>query len=93
MGIKYKLKLKDLKLEYFKEYFSPFLKYFKKIKKINNYSDLKEFIQKKVIAVLNAGLNPILCIGEELIERSSGKTKLLLMIFLIYQKSKPANFI
>ena len=47
MGIKYKLKLKDLKLEYFKEYFSPFLKYFKKTKKIENYSDLKEFIQKK----------------------------------------------
>ena len=47
MGIKYKLKLKDLKLEYFKEYFSPFLKYFKKTKKIQNYSDLKEFIQKK----------------------------------------------
>ena len=47
MGIKYKLKLKDLKLEYFKEYFSPFLKYFRKTKKIENYSDLKEFIQKK----------------------------------------------
>ena len=47
MGIKYRLKLKDLKLEYFKEYFSPFLKYFKKTKKINNHSDLKEFIQKK----------------------------------------------
>ena len=47
MGIKYKLKLKDLKLEYFKEYFSPFLKYFKKTKKIQNYPDLKEFIQKK----------------------------------------------
>jgi len=47
MGIKYKLKLKDLKLEYFKEYFSPFLKYFQKKKKIENYSDLKEFIQKK----------------------------------------------
>ena len=47
MGIKYKLKLKDLKLEYFKEYFSPFLKYFKKTKKIENYSNLKEFIQKK----------------------------------------------
>ena len=47
MGIKYKLKLKDLKLEYFKEYFSPFLKYFKKTKKIENYSDLKNFIQKK----------------------------------------------
>ena len=46
MGIKYKLKLKDLKLEYFKEYFSPFLKNFKKKKKIENYSDLKEFIQK-----------------------------------------------
>ena len=47
MRIKYKLKLKDLKLEYFKEYFSPFLKYFKKTKKIESYSDLKEFIQKK----------------------------------------------
>ena len=47
MGIKYKLKLKDLKFEYFKEYFSPFLKYFKKKQKIENYSDLKDFIQKK----------------------------------------------
>ena len=47
MGIKYKLKLKDLKFEYFKEYFTPFLKYFKKKKKIENYFDLKEFIQKK----------------------------------------------
>jgi len=47
MGIKYKLKLKDLKFAYLKEYFSPFLKYFKKTKKIENYSDLKDFIQKK----------------------------------------------
>lgn len=47
MGIKYKLKLKDLKIEYLKEYFSPLLKYFKKKKKIENYSDLKTFIQKK----------------------------------------------
>ncbi len=47
MGIKYKLKLKDLKLEYFKEYFSPILKYLKPKKKIDNYEDLKEFIQKK----------------------------------------------
>ena len=47
MGIKYKLKLKDLKIEYFKEYFAPFLNYFKKTKKIENYSDLREFIKKK----------------------------------------------
>ena len=47
MGIKYKLKFKDLKLQYFKEYFSPILKYFKGKKKINNYLDLREFIQKK----------------------------------------------
>ena len=47
MGIKYKLRLKDLKLEYLIEYFSPFLKYFRPKKKINNYSDLKKFIQKK----------------------------------------------
>tara|TARA_B100001250_G_scaffold225037_1_gene192994 strand:+ start:274 stop:900 length:627 start_codon:yes stop_codon:yes gene_type:complete len=47
MAIKYKLKLKDLKLEYLKEYFLPILKYFKKTKKIENYSDLKDFIKKK----------------------------------------------
>ena len=44
---KYNLKLKDLKLSFLKEYFSPLLKYFKKNKKIENYFDLKEFIQKK----------------------------------------------
>ena len=47
MAIKYKLKLKDLKLKYLYEYFSPLLKYFKPRKKISNYLDLKEFIQKK----------------------------------------------
>jgi len=47
MGIKYKLKLKDLKIEYLKEYFSPLIKYFKKTKKIESYSDLKDFIKKK----------------------------------------------
>ena len=47
MGIKYNLKLKDLKLKYLVEYFSPLLKYFKPKKKINNYFDLKKFIQKK----------------------------------------------
>ncbi len=34
-------------MEYLIEYFSPILKYFKPKKKINNYLDLKEFIQKK----------------------------------------------
>ena len=47
MGIKYKLKLKDLKLKYLVEYFSPILKYLKPKRKINNYQDLEEFIQKK----------------------------------------------
>ena len=47
MGIKYKLRLKDLKLKYLAEYFSPILKYLKPKRKINNYQDLKEFIQKK----------------------------------------------
>ena len=47
MGIKYKLKLKDLKLEYLIEYFSPLLKYFRPKKKINNYLDLQKFIQRK----------------------------------------------
>ena len=47
MGIKYKLKLKDLKLKYLIEYFSPILKFFKPKEKIKNYKDLKDFIQKK----------------------------------------------
>lgn len=47
MGIKYKLKLKDLKLEFLKEYFSPLLKYLRPRRKIHNYEDLKEFIQRK----------------------------------------------
>ena len=47
MSIKYKLKLKDLKLEYLIDYFKPILNYFKPKKKINNYTDLKNFIQKK----------------------------------------------
>jgi len=47
MGIKYKLKLKDLKIEYLREYFSPILKYLKPKRKINNFIDLQNFIQKK----------------------------------------------
>ena len=47
MSIKYKLKLKDLKLEYLIDYFKPILNFFKPKKKINNYEDLKNFIQKK----------------------------------------------
>ncbi len=47
MGIKYKLKLRDLKLEYLVDYFKPVLKFFKRKEKIDNYTDLKNFIQKK----------------------------------------------
>tara|TARA_B100000674_G_C37549521_1_gene782200 strand:- start:9 stop:635 length:627 start_codon:yes stop_codon:yes gene_type:complete len=47
MGIKYKLKLKDLKLQYLIDYFRPILKYFKPKEKIEDYEDLKNFIQKK----------------------------------------------
>ena len=47
MGIKYKLKLKDLKLEYLIDYFKPILNFFKPREKINNYENLRNFIQKK----------------------------------------------
>ena len=47
MAIKYKLKLKDLKLQYLIEYFKPFLNYFKPKQKIKDYQDLQNFIQKK----------------------------------------------
>ena len=47
MAIKYKLKLKDLKLKYLIEYFKPLLKFLKPKEKIKDYRDLKNFIQKK----------------------------------------------
>ena len=48
MAIKYKAKLRDLKLEYLKEYVAPIFNFLKPKKKITNISDLKEFIQKKI---------------------------------------------
>ena len=47
MPTKERLKLKDLKLGYFKEYFAPLFNLFKPKKKISNISDLQDFIHKK----------------------------------------------
>ena len=47
MAIKYKIKLKDLKLEYLKEYIAPIFNFLKPKQKIKNISDLKNFIQRK----------------------------------------------
>ena len=47
MAIKYKIKLRDLKLEYLKEYISPLFNFLKPKKKITNISELKDFIQRK----------------------------------------------
>jgi len=47
MAIKYKIKLRDLKLEYFKEYVAPIFSFLKPKRKIKNISDLKTFIQSK----------------------------------------------
>ena len=47
MAIKYKIKLRDLKLEYLKEYVAPIFNFFKPKKKITNTSELKDFIQRK----------------------------------------------
>ena len=46
MSSKYKLKLKDLKLDYIKEYVSPIFNFLKPKKKITNIRDLKTFIQR-----------------------------------------------
>ena len=51
MAIKYKLKLRDLKLEYLIDYIKPILKFFKPKQKINNYEELKNFIQKKLLRI------------------------------------------
>ena len=47
MAIKYKIKLRDLKLEYLKEYIAPIFNFLKPKKKITNISELKNFIQRK----------------------------------------------
>ena len=47
MAIKYKIKLRDLKLEYLKEYIAPLFNFLKPKKKITNISELKDFIQRK----------------------------------------------
>ena len=44
MAIKYKIKLKDIKLEYFKEYVSPIFNFLKPKKKIKNIPELQLFI-------------------------------------------------
>ena len=47
MAIKYKVRLRDLKLEYLKEYIAPIFNFLKPKKKITNISELKNFIQRK----------------------------------------------
>ena len=47
MAIKYKVKLRDLKLEYLKEYVAPIFNFLKPKKKITNIPELKDFIQRK----------------------------------------------
>ena len=47
MAIKYKIRLRDLKLEYLKEYIAPIFNFLKPKKKITNIFELKNFIQRK----------------------------------------------
>ena len=47
MAIKYKIKLRDLKLEYLKEYVAPIFNFLKPKKKITNISELQNFIHRK----------------------------------------------
>jgi len=47
MAIKYKIRLRDLKLEHLKEYIAPIFSFLKPKKKITNISELKNFIQRK----------------------------------------------
>ena len=47
MAIKYKIKLRDLKLEYLKEYIAPIFNFLKPKRKINNIYELRNFIKRK----------------------------------------------
>ena len=46
MAIKYKIKLRDIKLEYLKEYIAPIFNFLKPKQKITNIFELKVFIQR-----------------------------------------------
>ena len=48
MAIKYKVKLRDLKFEYLKEYIAPIFNFLKPKKKITNISELKILYSKKI---------------------------------------------
>ncbi len=43
------------------------------------FGETEETVYKKTVAALEAGLNPIVCIGEKLEERESGKTEPVLL--------------
>ena len=87
MAIKYKLKLRDLKLEYLIEYIKPILKFFKPKQKINNYDELKNFIQKKSAWISQVtlygylktrmGAKYVLMFEDEIFLGSINKAKLL----------------
>ena len=47
MVIKFKTKLRDLKLAYLKEYIAPMFNFLKPKRKITNISELKSFIQRQ----------------------------------------------
>ncbi len=47
MAIKYRIKLRDLKLEYLKEYISPIFNFLKPKRKISNIFELKTYIKSK----------------------------------------------
>jgi triosephosphate isomerase len=43
------------------------------------FGETEETVNQKVLAALEAGLNPIMCIGEQLAERETGKTEPVLL--------------
>tara|TARA_B100000029_G_scaffold181588_1_gene179263 strand:+ start:417 stop:1043 length:627 start_codon:yes stop_codon:yes gene_type:complete len=47
MSIKNKIRIRDFKIEYIKEYIAPIFNFLKPKKKIKNLTDLKNFIQRK----------------------------------------------
>ena len=87
MAIKYKIKLRDLKLEYLKEYIAPIFNFLKPKKKITNISELKDFIQRKSAWVsqetlygylkTRMGAKYILMFEDEIFLGSINKAKLI----------------
>ena len=95
MNLKYKLRLKDIKIEDFKIYLFSLFKAFIPKKKIKNIQDLEEFVQKKSAWVSQVTLYNYLKtrMGTRYVLHFNDEKFLASILFIIMKKQlKPKKY-